>query len=1099
MRTVMTAFSIILWGLGVCWAQQVPDSLAPPSADQSTELTPSAEANIPIQFHIESAGYVTIVIEDSEGKRIRNLISDTFYEAGEHTVYWDGYDVGDKKGKKEHFDVHRHLVSPGSYRVKGLIHDDIELKYEYAVQSPGDPPWYTTDRSGGWLADHTPPQTALFVPGGSPFGQNPQIILTATVAEAGHCIMWLTEDGEKLYGGKFAGWRGPSALARDKGPNPDKRFYACAMVYDRGHLALYGLPVESENYTSARFYHRETKMPRKQPDRRGELAKMGLVVWNGVAAYTPPQMNVIEFYDISANKVLGTAAMEDARGMALDRKGRLFVISGTSILRFDAPQFKKATTGKGRVIVENLADPRKLRIGPRGQLYVSDWGKSHQVKMFSGDGEHICTIGKAGGQQFGRYNEEQMCRPGGMAVDGDGKLWVAEVSYAPKRISVWDTKTGAFLRAYYGPPRYGGGGQVDPRDANRFYYPSGGQGIEFRRDAETDRFTPHSIYWHRKHSMGRCPGTPVHKNGRQYMVSTFIGPAYFLAQDAQVYFYNEETSTVQCIAWVGACSRKGIKGRFLGKYTDKNRDLKKKLEKGWGEGHWKSRFAVWSDLNLDGEPQADEVQAVNFGRKGVRRSQCGVSFTRDLAIATTSGVHVPAPTFTDRGVPVWDLAEWEPLAYHNEHLSDVVLTPDRYFVYTMGGYSQQRVMRGYRDGELMWKFNGMRRAVARHKGQLVNAQRHIGFPFKPVAGEAGWLFALNGYHGSVYLMTGDGQYVTDLGADHRTHPTMGPANARKGMVIDDLSFGAEHFWPATVQMEDGTIYLVAGDRCENLIFEVVGLDTVRRLDSWDISVSPAQLEGKQKKIVLPGEGRRQTRRIKVVIRKKPPELDGQLDDWPGAAMVTIDERRKIRGAMTVHGKTLYAAWETEDPELLNNNAPDGWQYVFATDGGLDLMFRVKDDSELKRAGRVAEGDKRLFVTRRGDPQKSPVLAVLFQQEGGKGEGVTYDSPVGEVKFDTVRDVSDRVRLAQSGGNYELSVPLSMLGLEVSHQKKVRGDIGVLIGDGSQVRARLYWNNRSATMVSDIPTEARLTPGRWGKLEFEKKTTGVKVPEKLLDP
>jgi hypothetical protein len=87
--------------------------------------------------------------------------------------------------------------------------------------------------------------------------------------------------------------------------------------------------------------------------------------------------------------------------------------------------------------------------------------------------------------------------------------------------------------------------------------------------------------------------------------------------------------------------------------------------------------------------------------------------------------------------------------------------------------------------------------------------------------------------------------------------------------------------------------------------------------------------------------------------------------------------------------------------------------------------------------------------------------------------------VGKVLFDEVRDVSAEIKLAQNGGNYEVSVPLALLGMKAEANVDTLGDIGVLRGNGSQTIQRQYWNNLNTAIVSDIPSEARLQPRNWG--------------------
>ncbi|HEX2951672.1 MAG TPA: PA14 domain-containing protein, partial [Armatimonadota bacterium] len=101
--------------------------------------------------------------------------------------------------------------------------------------------------------------------------------------------------------------------------------------------------------------------------------------------------------------------------------------------------------------------------------------------------------------------------------------------------------------------------------------------------------------------------------------------------------------------------------------------------------------------------------------------------------------------------------------------------------------------------------------------------------------------------------------------------------------------------------------------------------------------------------------------------------------------------------------------------------------------------------------------------------------------------VLFNSPIGEVYFDEVRDISDEVQLWQQGGNYLFSVPLATVGLTAEKGRTILADLGVLRGNGVQTVQRVYWNNLDTGIVSDIPSEARLRPGNWGAVRFQPLT------------
>src|SRR5262249_7737472 len=149
----------------------------------------------------------TLVIEDEAGNRIRNLVGEVSLPAGENVVWWDGFDEG---ARNEQGDLIRHRVAPGKYRVRGLVHRGIHLRYEFPLYGPGDPPWKTKDGKGGWLADHSPPADVLYLPpeSGSPHSPRAQLLVCSTSGETGEEFVWLDMEGRRLYGRNEGFWGG---------------------------------------------------------------------------------------------------------------------------------------------------------------------------------------------------------------------------------------------------------------------------------------------------------------------------------------------------------------------------------------------------------------------------------------------------------------------------------------------------------------------------------------------------------------------------------------------------------------------------------------------------------------------------------------------------------------------------------------------------------------------------------------------------------------------------------------------------------------------------------------------------------------------------
>ncbi|MBM3211335.1 hypothetical protein FJZ33_03880, partial [Candidatus Poribacteria bacterium] len=133
------------------------------------------------------------------------------------------------------------------------------------------------------------------------------------------------------------------------------------------------------------------------------------------------------------------------------------------------------------------------------------------------------------------------------------------------------------------------------------------------------------------------------------------------------------------------------------------------------------------------------------------------------------------------------------------------------------------------------------------------------------------------------------------------------------------------------------------------------------------------------------------------------------------------------------------------------------------------------------------GDIRLVVTKiNGKP-----TAVLYRQidpNASEREKTRFESPIGKLIMDSVKDISSQLEFAEDNGNYEFSIPLDTLtpislanlGIQPHHRGRwLIGDLGILRGNNRQTIQRIYWNNLDTAAVSDIPTEAQLKPLNWG--------------------
>ena len=361
------------------------------------------------------------------------------------------------------------------------------------------------------------------------------------------------------------------------------------------------------------------------------------------------------------------------------------------------------------------------------------------------------------------------------------------------------------------------------------------------------------------------------------------------------------------------------------------------------------------------------------------------------------------------------------------------------------------------------------------------ATRALGPVMKAPAGEAGDFFAWNGEKGNIFLLTTDGLFIQQLGGDMRTHPLLRLPEAKRGMSVDGLSFEDEHFHPTMTRTDSGDVFLVAGKE-HSSIFRVTGWETIKRRDFGQLTISTNSVASLPETRMEPSrqQGRQE---LQVAVRAAGLTVDGQLSDWEKSAWAPIDETTS--GAVSLSQDTLFAAWKTNDPKLLANGG-GATNILFKSGGALDLMIGANRITNADRQEPV-EGDVRLLITQvKGKPRATLYRAVVPNTP--EAQKVLFESPVGKVLFDEVRDVSSEIKLAQNGGNYEISVPLSLLGMKAETNVDTLGDIGVLRGNGSQTIRRQYWNNLNTAIVSDVPSEARLQPRNWGTWKLVPEST-----------
>ena len=1107
---------------------------------------------IAVRFHLDRQGFVTLVIENEQGQRVRNLVSETFFPAGDNVAWWDGLDdLGRDQNSAAHavYRVPGKLVAPGTYTVRGLYRQQIDLKYEFAVYNPGQPPWMTSDTSSQWLTNHTPAGAVCFVPRGTvpvhsklDVGSPPQILIGSYVAEGGSGLAWVNLDGHKLHGQMWVGgvWTGAEQITRDLGSHALPGVYAYVASSWSGELRLHKLVNDQQRApkapSDARFGSGEDPAvlnPRWKYPKPDLGALGGLAAYNGLLFVSLPKMNELLLIDAALSRVIGAVPIPNPGGLFADGKGNLFVISGNKVLRMIVPQkvqvHQQEDLGMPQTFIGNdLENPQQMTMDAAQNLYVSDWGKSNQVKVFSPSGKFLRSIGLAGVVVAGPYDPKLMHRPKGITIDDRDQLWVAEEDFQPKRVSVWGLD-GQLLRTFDGPVTYGGGGNLDPKDKTLFYL----DGMTFRLNWTTGESRLIEIHHRLKQGEsqliptipGEKPNAPFQEQGsRNKATGASESPDLPIYLAGRKYFtnaYNTSATTGTLVAglWI---NRDGVAvpvaafGRADSWQLLKSPAFRSRIPPSANRADAKnsldlSGYAfVWSDLDGDGVAEPAEVTVVP-GNVGT------VTVSPNLEFVTDTAVSYKPVAFTSTGVPVYDLSKAKVLCPGTQKPASsgggqVLAAQDRWTVLTTGPkpFASESVAGGEHE-VAKWSYPSLWPGLhASHispppefPGELIGTTRLLGpsFQLRNVGDVELW--AINGNKGSIYLFTTDGLFVATLFKDSRTPASSWAQRSKaiRGMSVSELTTGEENFWPSITQTEDGQVYVVTNFPA---IIRVDGLDTIRRLAPRTIQVSTDMLEQAMTSLTsaeLTRQSAAQASSTMIVpVSMAPLSQDGDLSKWDPKQFVTIDERSKqvgdwgrtkiqTRAALRVGGDRLYAAFRTGDSRAVENSGTS-FQNLFKTGGALDLMLATNPSADPQRRS-AAPGDIRLLVSFvRGQP-----VAMLYRPVATTGprNSASFESPLRTLKFDDVEDVSQYLQLTKgtaatsanndSAGDFEFSMPLGVLGLKPTPGTTLRGDIGLLRGDGLRTTQRVYWFNKATGLVSDVPSEAELTPQLWGTMKF----------------
>ncbi|MEW4453568.1 FlgD immunoglobulin-like domain containing protein [Bremerella sp. JC817] len=1031
------------------------------------EMVEARKQEIRITFEQPVSGKATIVIEDTDGNRVRNLISGQSFIAGRHTVQWDGLD---ETGK---------LVSPGNYHWRGITHPGIAPRYKMNFANGGEP------TTASWGPNHSTFRCAT--------SNGERIFFAAPVTEGGWALVALNQDGNFVQGYEHLHGYGiqKDAIAAD-----DQYLYCAQDGFSWGGNK--GIDLGSDDWkatwklTIVRYDIQTGRLVEFPGKQRGiEVDEMEVGPGSAHPDLTDFNLGGLAVHDgklyvgsRDEGKVLVLDADTGKQVDQINLSGVRHLASGPSLYAATDTGVVRLPDGK-RMVDANKMDLTGLTVAANGDILVSD-AKRHQIIRFDANGKQLSTLGTPGGAYKGTYDPTRMVNPAGLAFGPDGKLWVTEDRWNPKRIFAWDL-TGEPHVVYekFGMPHYGGDGSgFDPENPRRWI----GLGCFWDVDIAAGTARPTSIlsleeghfgnYEPQCYQFFRQDGrTFVCARGKISLISEVLpdGTLHDLAATAGTHHFGYGCDWDPPQAYIDA---------FYAKWPEK-RAGEKPGRKGEGKP-WSQRGmgVLWVDRNGDGKSQAKEFdfsEGEQYGGGAWGHLQNSLTFVMPVSTDDqVSIVTIEPQGFLANGVPNYGsleaaIAKATPIdlspGYKRSGVSTIqdrfgrmLLNSDpemnAYWI-DRPGIEPLPASQPKRNGTHLWSFpnqwsdvHGSHHAPLPKPGVMQGTMAYLGVA--PLDEESDVVF-LNGNHGRCFLLTTDGLYLDEAFVDVRVSYLMN--EYRLGGEIFGGSFGRS--------LSDGTFYVQIGHGPYR-IYELEGLGQTKRMKG-SLAVTRQQVLAAQQQ----------------TLRQASEQQASRNAEFPGKIAWDKDGKFKVEVSAEIVADQMQLTWQVQDRSPWVNNGRD-WTKLFATGDSVDFQFATNHEANPKRRDPVP-GDKRLLIA----PHDGQPLVVLYEHrlpEKQQGNAIEFTSPWRAETVDNVQKLQNaNVEVRQSNGGYHVTatVPLKDLGFDPQPGIAYRGDFGVTYGnaEGTDTNLRSYWSNGSTGLVDDIPGEIMLSPGLWGTINF----------------
>jgi len=977
-----------------------------------------------ITYRLPADGYVSLVIRNADGAVVRQLLTQAFKTAGEHTVLWDGLTTGFVRAPGD-------PVAPGTYSWEAIHHPGVELHLRGWACAGGNKPWDGGAGRGGWGGDHGVPSSVA--------ADADSVYLGWTGAEAGKAVVAVDLEGKVRWRQTRGGMGGAGSVAALDG---------VVYVIDHGKV-LYRLAAKTGAYVpweGKSVADMDVIAPVAEGDARPKEAN-SLAADAGRVFVSYYDAGLVAVLDAKTGELRGKLSV--ARPVDLKaRGGKLYVLSAyDAVLEMDAD-------GRGaRTLVSGLKSAHALAVAADGTLYVAVREPDHQVRVFGPDGKPRGTLGRPGGRATrGPWTPEGVFNVRGLGLDARGRLWVMEEDKTPQRISLWSPADGTLLREFCGPTHYGAsGGAINPLDPMVLV----GEGCEWRIDPASGEACITGVI---ERGVAGAAKFMVANEGRLYLATFKHRKLQGGGADFDV-FQRLGEGDYRLLARFDSFERK-LWSDLNGDgemQDDEVQTLPEHLNVG---GYYCWSHGMGDDLSLYGVLRgtgAVHVPLAGFAPGGAPRWD--LAKIRKLPVVEAGSI--PYPSCDGELLLIQGRGAW---------------------------HGERWVCLETATGKVCWTYpnpfsgvHGSHRAPPPEAGLIRGAFGVVGTGKLPPPLGRFWIINTN--KGEWHVLSEGGFYVTRLFQGDLLRVRW-PDAAAPGARLDHVppGSGEEDFGGSATQAPDGRVFLQTG-KTSLWNVELVGLGAVASAGSGQVEITPqdaveaARLQGEQRQ--------RAAGTPQLAVKRGTPKLSGKMDaDFRGMATVSFGRQWPIKAAIAWDERNLYLAWDVKDPTPWVNGA-DAPEYMYARGDTVD--FQLGTDPKAK-AGRseAVKGDLRLSIGPFGGEPTAVVYRKVADEKHPKtfSSGVVAEYVMDSVRV--LADAQVKVVTRKDGYTVEAAIPLAALGLRPETGLRLRGDFGATHGNPAGVRTalRTHWSNKATGLVSDEVFELRMEPARWGELLLE---------------